>query len=485
MTDNHQPPNERQVAENSGLDESERELFLQAVKQTAAPEHSERGQMVTGKLTGYSGEYAVVDLGGKSEGFIASEELRDEKGELPQPGTTIEACVISSGSEGLFLSRRLAKGIRDREHLAEAFKNRLPVDGRVLATRKGGFDVEVAGLRAFCPISQIELKYCEDPAVHVGKKYAFLITKYETSGRRVDLVLSRRAILEVEQKRRAEELRRSLKVGDIVNGTVKSTHNFGAFIDLGGLDGFLPASEISYQRNADPRALLKAGEEVHVQVLSIEANDKITLSLKRLETDPWQEVAERFPPGSRVKGRVSKIEPFGAFVELEPGVEGLVHISKLNTPNRVNHPNQVLEVGHEITVEVLGIDAEQRRISLARVPQDGEFGALPLVGDVVEGTVESIANFGVFVQLGPGRKGLIPNVELGTPRGSDARQHFTPGSKVKVKVLEVAEGGKRIRLSRRAALEEEERSQVDQYLEKAQAKESFGTLGDLLKNQLK
>jgi small subunit ribosomal protein S1 len=466
------------------LDEAERRLFLDAMQGEIEAGTTRRGEMVKGSIVAITDDFAVVDLGGKSEGIISLAEIKGDDDRPPAVGDDVEACVLSSGSDGVVLSRQLAKGIRDREFLDEAARSRIPVQGRVVSRNKGGFDVEVAGIRAFCPISQIELRYCEDPDVHLEQKYNFIITKYDVSGRRPDLVLSRRALLEAEARKMAAELRKSLAEGDILEGSVRSIRDFGAFIDLGGLDGLLPVSEISYNRVSDPREVLKEGEQIHVQVISIEqGGERITLSLKRLEVDPWDEALVNFPEGSRLTGKVVRLEPFGAFVQLAPGVDGLIHISNLNVPERVSHPRQVLQLEGEVAVEVLSVDPQQRRIGLARVPEDGEFGEVPVVGAVVEGKVDSVANFGVFVTLGPGRKGLVPNVEMGTSRGEDHRKQFKPGTPIKVKVLEVTENGRRISLSRKAALQEAERADFDKYAasdgDASQA--GFGTLGDLLK----
>ncbi len=465
-------------------EEDERAEFLAAMEQDFEAHESNRGEMISGTVISLTSEYAFVDLGGKSEGLLSLEEFGDEP---PAVGDTVEACVISSGAAGVVLSKRLAKGIRDREFLVEAFRNKLPVEGRVAERNKGGFTVELAGLRAFCPISQIELRYCEEPDVHLGQRYAFLITKYDDSGRRPDLVVSRKDLLKIEAEREAAELRETLHEGDVVSGIVRNIRDFGAFVDLGGLDGLLPISELAHARVEKVTDVLSEGDEIHVQVVAFDRDrDRITLSLKRLEADPWDDVMNAFPEGIRVIGKVVRLQPFGAFVELSPGLDGLIHVSNLNTPERVKHPKEVLKVGDELEVQVLNVDPEQRRIGLARVPREGEFGEIPVVGAIVEGVVDSVANFGVFVRLGPGRKGLVPNVELGTPRGADNRREFKQGDSIKVKVLEITEGGRRIRLSRQAALDDAERADFEDYLGSDDKSSSggFGTLGDLLKKKL-
>ncbi len=469
------------------IEEAERAEFLAALEQDFDAVPTDQGEMVKGAILSIGKDFAFVDLGGKSEGTIAVDELRNEDGTLPPIGSQIEACVLSQGADGPVLSKRLAKGIHSREHLGEAFRNKIPVEGRVVSRNKGGFDIEVAGVRGFCAISQIELRFCEEPDSHLGKRYNFLITKYETVGRRQDLVVSRRAILEAEARKRAEELRKTLKVGDILPGTVRNIRDFGAFVDLGGIDGMLPVSELSYARVNHPRDVLKEGEEIHVQVLGIErGGERITLSLKRLEADPWEDAVRAFPVGFRATGVVSKLAPFGAFVELLPGVDGLIHISNLNAPERISHPEAILKEGQEVQVEVLTIDPSQHRIGLKRIPAEGEFGSIPLVGQVVEGTVDKAMPFGVFVTIGRGRKGLVPNGELGTPKGSDTNKLFPSGAPVKVLVQEVTDNGKKIRLSIKAALEAEERADFEGFTEdKNTAAHGFGTLGDLLKGRNK
>jgi small subunit ribosomal protein S1 len=473
---------------NNELEKAEEAEFLAAMEKGFELKSASRGELLSGTITSLGKEYAMIDLGGKSEGLLSLDEIKGEDGSLPQVGEQIEAYVVSSGPDGVILSQRLAKGIRSRELLHEAAQSHIPIEGRVVGRNKGGFDVEVAGVRGFCPIGQIELRFCEDPDVHLGKKYNFRITKFDDSSRRTDLVLSRRSLLEEEAQAKAEELRSTLHEGDILPGVVRKIMDFGAFVDLGGLDGLLPVSELSHTRVDKPSDLLKEGEEIHVQVISLDNNaEKITLSLKRLEADPWDDVLLRFPEGSQTIGKVVRLQPFGAFVELISGVDGLIHISNMNTPERINHPKAILSLGDEVRVQVLNVDPEKRRIGLARLARDGEFGEIPIEGEIREGKVEKVENFGVFVILGPGRKGLIPNVEMGTSKGTDHRKDFPPGTAIKVKVIEVTDNGKRIRLSRRSALEADERAEFDKYVKEDSAESSggFGTFADLLGSKIK
>ncbi len=470
--------------DSKALEEAERNEFLEAMEQNFEVRESNRGEMIEGTVISVGKEYLFIDLGSKSEGVLSIEEYRGDGEDVPGVGDTIEACVISTGSSGLILSRKLAKGIRDREFLAEAARSKIPIEGRVVGRNKGGFDVEVGGIRAFCPISQIELRFCEDPDVHLEERYTFLITKFDDSGRRPDMVVSRKDLLRAEAAHLAEELRETLKEGDVVSGPVTNIRDFGAFVDLGGIEGLLPISELSHSRVEKVEDVLHVGEEVHVQVVSFDREkDRISLSLKRLESDPWDDVMQMFAEGSRVTGKVVRMKPFGAFVELIPGVDGLIHISNMNTPDRIQHPNAILSDGQELQVQVISVDPSQRRIALARVAADGEFGDVPLVGAVMNGKVDNVAPFGVFVKLGPGRTGLVPNVELGTVKGADNRKDFPAGADIKVKVLEVTENGRRIRLSHKAVAEDEERKDFEGYLGGDDVGSGFGTFADLLKKK--
>jgi small subunit ribosomal protein S1 len=337
------------------------------------------GDRVEGEIVSLGEETAFVDLGGKSEGMVALDELRDEQGELTVAvGDRIEAVVAASDREtgGLLLRVRPGRSGTGGEEawaeLSQAAEHRIPVEGRVTGVNKGGVDVEVSGVRAFCPISQLELGYVADPAAYVGRRLTFRITRCERGrGRRPDVVLSRRDLLAEEAAARAAEARARLEVGKVVRGTVTALSSYGAFVDLGGVEGLLHVSEISHRRVADPAEALAVGQALEVEVLRIEppkapgGAERISLSLRSLEPDPWRSAAERFAEGAVVAGRVARLESFGAFVELAPGIDGLVHVSELGAGRRVDHPRQAVAVGQEVTVTVLAVDPERRRISLS------------------------------------------------------------------------------------------------------------------------
>lgn len=333
------------------------------------------GDMVKATIVSVGAEAVFVDLGGKAEGMIEIDQVVDKDGKVTvKVGDTIEARVVDTGAKTGFvvLRRTMAKGAEAKSELVQAFEHRIPVEGLVTAAIKGGVEVQVAGVRAFCPAGQIDNRFVEDPAVFVGQRLQFRITKLEPGrGGQVNLVLSRRAILAEEAEARATELRKTLEVGTVVRGTVTTVKDYGAFVDIGGIEGMLHVSELGFQRVGHPSEVLRVGQPVEVLVTKIEKTtdpkrpEKISLSLKALEADPWGEIADRFPAGSRAKGKVVRLQPFGVFVEVAPGVEGLVHISQLSADKRVNHPRDVVELNQEVEVTILGVDLDRRRISLS------------------------------------------------------------------------------------------------------------------------
>jgi small subunit ribosomal protein S1 len=366
-------------------DDSDREDFatllarFESEQEAPARAAPKVGDRVEGEIVSLGEETAFVDLGGKSEGMVALDELRDEEGGLTVAvGDRIEAVVAATDRETGALVLRVRPGRSGTggeqawAELSQAAEARIPVEGRVTGVNKGGVDVEVSGVHAFCPISQLDLGYVADATEYVGRRLTFRVTRCERGrGRRPDVVLSRRELLAEEAAARAAEARARLEPGKVVRGTVVSLTAYGAFVDLGGVEGLLHVSEISHSRVADPADVLAAGQSLDVEVLRIEpprepgGAERISLSLRALEPDPWRQAAARFAEGSVVPGRVARLESFGAFVELAPGIDGMVHVSELGAGRRIDHPRQAVEVGQEITVTVLSVDPERRRISLS------------------------------------------------------------------------------------------------------------------------
>jgi small subunit ribosomal protein S1 len=360
--------------------------FEQAAPGQAVPAKSQgqASQKVSGKVLSIGDEWVFVDLGGKAEGRISAAELKDAEGNLTvKEGDTLDATVTGTDPESgaLMLRRRAGGGGKGGKkpadvvpEIRQAFENGLPLEGLVTGLNKGGAEIQVFGMRAFCPLSQLDLRYVENPQQFVGQKLMFKVNRLEEGnrgGRGPNIVLSRRQLLEEEQQTRASETRDKLQIGAVLTGRVTSLTTYGAFIDLGGIEGMLHVSEIGHGRTAHPQDVFTIGQEVEVQVIKIEKGkdekrpERISLSRRALERDPWNDAASRFPEGTEATGRVMRLETFGAFVELAPGLEGLVHISEMGAGRRLNHSREAVEQGQEVQVRVLGVDTTRRRISLS------------------------------------------------------------------------------------------------------------------------
>ena len=329
----------------------------------------ETGQTIEGTVVAIGPEVAFVDVGGKGEAMVDVDELKDADGRIEvSVGDRIQAMVLSTEG-GLKLSRRVALGAATARQLEDAFRAGVPVEGKVERAVKGGFEVRVGGLRAFCPISQMDTPRTPEPAAHEGRVYTFRILEYAEGGR--NLVLSRRAVIEAEQQARAASVRASLQPGAVVTGKVASVRDFGAFIDLGaGVQGLLHISEMAWSRVSDASQLLRPGEEVVVKLLRIDDDgQKISLGLKQLSADPWSRAAETYAIGQVCTGRVTRLAPFGAFVELEPGVEALAHASTFAPTGRANAWTQQVPPGSSGVFEILSVDVEKKRIGVAPVPE--------------------------------------------------------------------------------------------------------------------
>jgi len=356
-------------------DEDFASLFAAAEKSAPRGRRAKQavGDRVRGKIASIGNEVTVLELEGGGEGTLETLELRDDAGQLTvKVGDVIEARVTGLGEKAGFvwLRRGASRGADPRAGLAEAAASGLPVEGLVTGVNKGGVEVTVGGVRAFCPVSQLELRPVADPAVYVGQKLLFRITRYEDDRRGPNVILSRRALLEEEMRERAVETRTKLVPGAVLSGVVTSLKDFGAFVDVGGIEGLLPASEIGFQRGTKPSDVLSVGQSVTVQVLRIEKRDdpkrpeQVSFSLKSLERDPWDDAVETLRAGAVIKGQVMRAETFGAFVQVAPGVEGLLHISELGAGKHLRHAREAVKPGDTVEVTVLAIDAEKRRISL-------------------------------------------------------------------------------------------------------------------------
>ena len=452
----------------------------------------ETGQTLTGTIVAIGPEVAFVDVGGKGEATIEIAELKDAEGDLEVAvGDRIQATVMSTAG-GLTLSRKLVRGAATARQLEDAFRTGLPVEGKVERAVKGGYEVRIARQRAFCPFSQIDTLRT-DPSAHEGHVYEFRIIEYKEGGK--NLVVSRRALLEEAQRASAAEIRRSIIVGAVMTGRVASVREFGAFVDLGGgVQGLLHVSEMGWSRVPDTSQIVKPGEEITVKVLRVDDDkQKISLGLKQLTADPWSSVHATYAIGQVRTGRVTRVAEFGAFVELEPGVEGLAHASTFAPTGRSEGWSTVVAPGMTGAFEILTIDLEKKRIGVALVPEGSARagGTAPAQSEIVPGArrtgkVERHEKFGVFVFLAPGRTGLIPMSETGVAREADVSKAFPVGADVDVIILEVDPAGRRIRLSVKAVLDAHEADEVREYTEREDAApaEGFGSLADKLRGAL-
>jgi small subunit ribosomal protein S1 len=452
----------------------------------------DQGELVEGRIVSIGPEVALVDVGRKGEAVMDIAELKNADGEFEVAvGDLVQAMVVST-SGGLTLSRKLAGAAANDRQFEAAFESGLPVEGKVEREVKGGYEVRIGRRRAFCPISQIDLRGA-DPTAHVGHVYPFRIIEYKEGGE--NIVVSRRALLEDEQRVNASKVRDKIVAGAVMTGRVASVRDFGAFVDLGaGVQGLLHVSEMAWSRVSAPAEIVKAGDEITVKVLRVdEEKQKISLGLKQLSADPWSRVPEVYKVGERLPGRVTRVAQFGAFVELEPGIEALAHASTFEPTGRSGGWAGQVTAGMTGTFEILSIDLEKKRIGVALVQEawaraEGAAGARPGIvpGARLTGKVERHENFGVFVYLAPGRTGVIPLSETGIPKEADVRRAFPVGADVEVIVLEVDPAGRRIRLSAKAVAEAREAEEMREWTERnAAPAEGSGILADKLRSALK
>ena len=417
-----------------------------------------RGAKVRGKLVAIGDEHGMVDFGGRSEGVIETRHLKDEAGNPKHAvGDELDLFVLDAGDQIVLGPSMKAEASGALQQIRAAQAAGVPVTGRVTRKNAGGLEVDLSGVRGFCPVSQIELGFCADASVHVGKTYDFLVTQIKDAR---SVVVSRRTLLQRAEQEAAKTLLATLKPGDEVEGTVARLEAFGAFVNLGGMDGLVHVSEIRHDRVGHPKEALSVGEKVRARVLRLDhgkdGRPRIALSIKAATPDPVDRRRERFSRGMRVTGTVVRLAEFGAFVNLAPGIDGLVHITEAAS-HPVSHVKDVLKVGQQVEAMVLGVDSAKKRIALSLRESAGEPEAdarRPQSGDKVSGIVAGVKPFGVFVDLpdyGRRARGLVPREETGAPRDADLEQRFTVGTAVEVEVLDARD--QRIRLSMRTAEE--------------------------------
>ncbi len=345
--------------------ESFEDLFQ---KKSVSRQRLQPGDRIEAVVAGLSGENIFLDIGGKSEGIVRISEFQDNEGKCTvETGDKIKAFFVARRGGEMIFTTRLGSGQASLQELEDAFHAGIPVQGKVTKEIKGGFEIQIAGVRAFCPYSQMDIRRIEDPDEYIEQTMSFKVTEFSSNGR--NIICSSRAVLEEEREEQRQKLQETLEEGMRVTGTVASIREFGAFVDLGGVDGLIPISELAWGQTEKVEDILSRGQHVEVAIKKLDwDNDRISLSLRETTENPWTGAFEKYPPGSVHQATVSRLAAFGAFITLEPGVDGLLHISKLGSGRRINHPREVLEVGQSITVKIDAVDLEKRRISL--VPED-------------------------------------------------------------------------------------------------------------------
>ncbi len=432
------------------MTESFAELFEQSQANLAK---LKPGAIVTGTVVEVRGDVVVINAGLKSEGIVPIEQFRNDAGEIDVGvGDQVKVALdsIENGFGETVLSREKAKRAMVWDELEEALEKNETITGRISGKVKGGFTVDIKDVRAFLPGSLVDVRPVRDPAYLEGKELEFKLIKLDR--KRNNVVVSRRAVVESEHSEEREQLMDKLQEGAILKGVVKNLTDYGAFVDLGGIDGLLHITDMAWKRVRHPSEVVNVGDELEVRVLKFDRErNRVSLGLKQLGEDPWDNIARRYPANSRVFGKVSNVTDYGAFVEIEPGVEGLVHVSEMDWTNKNVNPSKVVQVGDEVEVMVLDVDEERRRISLgmkqvAANPWE-TFAAIHKKGDKVSGQIKSITDFGIFIGLDGGIDGLVHLSDISwNTTGEDIVRNFKKGDTLEAVVLAVDPERERISL---------------------------------------
>ena len=429
------------------------ESFAELFEQSIASQRIRPGTILNGLIVEVGQDYVIVNVGLKSEAVIPSDQFKNEKGEIEVAvGETVEVALdsVEDGSGETRLSREKAKRARTWTRLETAFEKQEVVIGIITGRVKGGFTVEIDNVRAFLPGSLVDVRPVRDPSYLENKPLEFKVIKLDQ--KRNNVVVSRRAVVEQEYSAERSALLDNLQEGAAVKGVVKNLTDYGAFVDLGGIDGLLHITDMAWRRVKHPSEVVKVGEEIDVRILKFDRErQRVSLGLKQLGADPWQNIARRYPANTRLFGKVTNIADYGCFVEIEEGVEGLVHVSEMDWTNKNVNPAKVVHVGQEVEVMVLDIDEERRRISLGvkqcKTNPWKEFAENYNRGDKVSGQIKSITDFGIFIGLAGGIDGLVhlSDISWDMP-GEEAVRSYQKGQQVDAMVLSIDPERERISL---------------------------------------
>jgi small subunit ribosomal protein S1 len=421
------------------------------------------GDKISGKIVSIGRDSVFVDTGTKIDGVVDKAELLDENGEIAlTEGDILELYIVSVSDEEIKLSKALS-GIGGLNMLKEAYEKAVPVEGKISETCKGGVRVDILQRKAFCPVSQIDIDYVENASDFVGQSFNFLITTFEENGR--NIVLSRRALLAREQEKSRKEFYQTLSVNTTMDGTVTRIMPYGAFVQLSsGVEGMVHISEMSWSKAAKVESLVNVADTVRVKVIGIEPDKKpgllkISLSMKQLTEDPWDSAGERFHEGDKILGTVTRCANFGAFVEVAPGIEGLVHISEMSYKKRVLKPEEIVTAGETVSVMIKEIDLDKRRISLSIRDAEGDpwvdVADKYKMGQSVEGILEKKEKFGFFINLEPGITGLLPKSNLNKASKPSELEKIKEGDAITIMIEAINPDQRKITLTPADTAEEQ------------------------------
>jgi len=467
----------------------EKENFSHMVNQYQNPKPLKEGDIIKAKVVQIGRDGVLLDVGTKSEGFMPWTEYQSKPQKVPQVGEELNVCVIKKDFSGpLFLSKKEADFRLSWEKFSEAFKQGKPLTVKVSKIVKGGLLATLGSLSCFVPASHVSLKRNENLRKYMGNLLKVRVIELNKNSK--NIVVSRKFLQLEEKEKRKEETLSNLKEGKIVTGRVSSITKFGVFVDLGGIDGLIHPENLSWGWVKDPHEVVSVGEIVKVKVLKLDKKkSKISLGIKQTKPDPWSTVKEKYPIGSLVEGRVTYLTNFGVFVEIEEGLEGLIHISDLSWDKRISHPKEVVRVGEIIKVKVLDVKDVEKRMALGlkQIQPDPWEKLLQeyRVGDTVSGIVQEITNFGVFVKLAPGIDGLIHVSELGSEYIHHPNKVTSVGEKISAEIVEIDREKRRIRLSVRQLKERENQKEKENRINSLTSDDEKVVMGDFIEEKIK